>query len=69
MPQVVSSFYHNFFLNFSFTHTPSHIFTCSIMFPIIRFHYDLMTKKYGENIQLLFTDPDSRIYEVCTDDF
>ena len=28
-----------------------------------------MTKKYGENIQLLFTDTDSLMYEVCTNDF
>ena len=28
-----------------------------------------MKKKYGENIQLLFTDTDSLIYELCTDDF
>ena len=28
-----------------------------------------MKKKYGENIQLLFTDTDSLMYEVCTDDF
>ena len=66
---VVSSFYLCFILNFSFIHTPSHIFTCSIIFPIIRFHYDVMKKKYGDNIQLLFTDTDSLMYEVCTDDF
>ena len=28
-----------------------------------------MKKKYGENIQLLFTDSDYLMYEVCTDDF
>ena len=28
-----------------------------------------MKKKYGANIQLLFTDTDSLMYEVCTDDF
>ena len=39
------------------------------MVPVIRFHYDVMKKKYGENIQLLFTDTDSLMYEVCTDDF
>ena len=28
-----------------------------------------MKKKYGNNIQLLFTDTDSIMYEVSTDDF
>ena len=28
-----------------------------------------MKKKYGNNIQLLFTDTDSLMYEVSTDDF
>ena len=28
-----------------------------------------MKNKYGANIQLLFTDTDSLMYEVCTDDF
>ena len=35
----------------------------------MRFHYDVMKKKYGNNIGLLFTDTDSLMYEVCTDDF
>ena len=28
-----------------------------------------MKKRYGDNIRLLFTDTDSLMYEVCTDDF
>ena len=28
-----------------------------------------MKKKYGEKIQLLFTDTDSLMYEVCIEDF
>ena len=36
---------------------------------IIRFHYDAMKKKYRDNIQLLFTDTVSVMYEVCTNDF
>ena len=28
-----------------------------------------MKKKYDEKIQLLFTDTDSLMYEVCTEDF
>ena len=35
----------------------------------IRFHYDLMKKKYGDNIRLLFTDSDSLMVEACTNDF
>ena len=29
------------------------------MFPVINFDYDVMKKKYRDNIQLLFTDTDS----------
>jgi hypothetical protein len=32
------------------------------------FHYDFMRKKYGNNIQLLYTDTDSLIYYVHTED-
>ena len=39
------------------------------MFPIIRFHYDVMKKKYGENMELLFTHTDCLMYEFCTDHF
>ena len=37
------------------------------MFPTIRFNYEVMKKKYRENIELLFTDTESLMYEVCTD--
>ena len=33
------------------------------------FQDDVMKKKYGDNIQLLFTDTDWLMYEVCTNDF
>ena len=36
---------------------------------MIRFHYEVMKQKYGDNIQFLFTDTDSFIYEVSTEDF
>ena len=29
----------------------------------------MMKKKYGDTIGLLFTDTDSLMYELCTDDF
>ena len=32
------------------------------------FHYNIMKKKYGDNIKLLATDTDSLIYEIKTDD-
>ena len=32
------------------------------------FHYDFMKPKYGKDVQLLFPDPDSLMYEVKTDD-
>ena len=32
------------------------------------FHYDVMKPKYGKDVQLLFTDTDSLMYEVKTDD-
>ena len=34
--------------------------------PHHRFHYDVIKKKYGDSIQLFFTDTDSLMYEVCT---
>jgi hypothetical protein len=33
------------------------------------FHYNVMKKRYGENLKLLFTDTDSLCYEIQTDDF
>ncbi len=32
------------------------------------FHYNIMKKKYGDRIKLLFTDTDSLCYEIQTDD-
>ena len=32
------------------------------------FHHEVMKQKYGNNIQLLFTDTDSLCYEISTDD-
>ena len=32
------------------------------------FHYNVMKPKYGENLNLLFTDTDSLMYEIFTDD-
>ena len=36
---------------------------------ISRFHYDVMKAKYGNKARLLFTDTDSLMYEVETEDF
>ena len=36
---------------------------------ITRFHYEVMKKKYGENMKLLFTDTDCLMYEACTEHF
>ncbi|KFM71739.1 hypothetical protein X975_17934, partial [Stegodyphus mimosarum] len=33
------------------------------------FHYNQMKKKYGDNITLLYTDTDSLIYEIRTEDY
>ena len=33
------------------------------------FHYDYVKPKYGDKVQLLFTDTDSLCYELWTDDF
>ena len=33
------------------------------------FHYDVLKKKYGDNLQRLLTDTESLMYEVCTEDF
>ena len=33
-----------------------------------QFHYDVINKKYGDKVSLLFTDTDSLCYEVNTDD-
>ena len=52
----------------TFTHIPSNIFTCSIIFTTIRLHYDVMKMKYVGNIQLPFSDTGALMYEVCTDD-
>ena len=32
------------------------------------FHYNMVRPKYGENLNLLFTDTDSLMYEIFTDD-
>ena len=32
------------------------------------FHYDYIKKKYGNNSILLFTDTDSLVYEIETED-
>ena len=32
------------------------------------FHYDYMLPKYGDNVKLCFTDTDSLLYEVKTND-
>ena len=34
-----------------------------------RFHYDVMKAHYGNNARLLFTDTDSLMYHVETEDF
>ena len=33
------------------------------------FHYEIMKKKYGDKISLLYTDTDSFFYEIMTNDF
>ena len=33
------------------------------------FHYNYMRQKYGDNAKLLFTDTDSLMYEIKTEDF
>ena len=33
------------------------------------FHYNYIKQKYGENAELLFTDADSLMYEITTEDF
>ena len=35
---------------------------------IYEFHYDYIKKKYSNNSRLLFTDTDSLIYEIKTED-
>ena len=34
-----------------------------------RFYYDVLKTRYGENIKLLYTDTDSFIFHVLTEDF
>src|SRR5579872_1897164 len=34
-----------------------------------KFHYEEMKPRYGQNIRLCFTDTDSFLYEIKTDDF
>ena len=33
------------------------------------FHYNYVKPKYGDNVELLFTDTDSLMYEIKTEDF
>ena len=33
------------------------------------FHYNVMKKKYGDNLKLCYQDTDSLIYEIFTSDF
>ena len=35
---------------------------------IYEFHYDYIKNKYGNNSRLLFTDTDSLMYEIKTED-
>ena len=35
---------------------------------IYEFHYDYINNKYGNNSRLLFTDTDSLLYEIKTED-
>ena len=35
---------------------------------ISKFHYDYIKNKYGRNSRLLFTDTDSLMYEIKTED-
>ena len=35
---------------------------------ICEFHYDYIKNKYGKNSRLLFTDTDSLMYEITTED-
>ena len=37
--------------------------------PMYSWHYEYMKQKYGNNIRLLYTDTDSFIYEIRTEDF
>lgn len=36
---------------------------------LFEFHYDIMKKKYGDKISLLYTDTNSLFYEIQTNDF
>ena len=44
MALVLLSFRLYLILILNVHHTPTHIFICYIMFPIMRFHYDVMKK-------------------------
>ena len=50
---------------------PPYIRTCILELSKVlmcKFHYDYIKNKYGNNSRLLFTDTESLIYEIKTED-